>query len=396
MGDVEVWEKSGPNMYMGRRIKANTGGFGRQRGGAGFESLFMIWDRKDYEVQNIGTTKMFTSIGLFGGYPGPTTHTHNLRGTDFLERAQAGEKYAVGDGSYRRAEALRVQRRPRVPPQRVHARAADRGRRPVPLGAQGRRRPGRPARPAGREGPGGRRRGLRAAAVRGVGLRGRAIATRPARPGWSAASRRGSGGRQARERVLAQDFIEPVRRMYAESMRLSPRWAAEYRGFWDLPEDFDFDIITPEVEAEHAAPGKVTPEDVRRRVPRRRAGHPRGRRAASSRRRRRAARSRRRRRLGDMLDGKLSRTAVKDIQSGYKDPDRFDKWLQVLQERVPYGDPIVMPVGEALNVVRTGDGELVIRCDCGHDFCAHDRNWKMEALVFIRDTDELLGRSSRR
>ena len=30
--------------------------------------------------------------------------------------------------------------------------------------------------------------------------------------------------------------------MYAESMRLEPRWAAEFRGFWDLPEDFDFDV----------------------------------------------------------------------------------------------------------------------------------------------------------
>jgi N-methylhydantoinase B/acetone carboxylase alpha subunit len=51
-----------------------------------------------------------------------------------------------------------------------------------------------------------------------------------------------------RERVLAGDFIEPVRRMYAESLRLSQRWAAEFREFWDLPEDFDYDIDTPEVD----------------------------------------------------------------------------------------------------------------------------------------------------
>jgi acetone carboxylase gamma subunit len=93
--------------------------------------------------------------------------------------------------------------------------------------------------------------------------------------------------------------------------------------------------------------------------------------------------------LADLLDEKLPRRAVKDIQSGYKDPDRFDKWIEVLQERVPYDDPIVLPCGEGLNIVQSG-GELVIRCDCGHDFCRHDRNWKMDAVVFVRDTDELM------
>ena len=55
-----------------------------------------------------------------------------------------------------------------------------------------------------------------------------------------------------RERVLAGDFIEPVRRMYAESIRLSDRWAREFRDFWDLPDDFDYDIPTPQVEMSRA------------------------------------------------------------------------------------------------------------------------------------------------
>ena len=40
------------------------------------------------------------------------------------------------------------------------------------------------------------------------------------------------------------------------------------------------------------------------------------------------------------------RRAVKDIQSGIKDPDRFDQWIELLQERVAYDDPIVLPYGE--------------------------------------------------
>jgi hypothetical protein len=43
-------------------------------------------------------------------------------------------------------------------------------------------------------------------------------------------------------------MIDPVQRMYAESMRLSERWAAEFREFWDLPETFEFDVPTPEVD----------------------------------------------------------------------------------------------------------------------------------------------------
>ena len=39
--------------------------------------------------------------------------------------------------------------------------------------------------------------------------------------------------------------------MYAESLRLSDRWADEFRSFWDLP-DFDYDIETPEVDIARA------------------------------------------------------------------------------------------------------------------------------------------------
>ena len=94
--------------------------------------------------------------------------------------------------------------------------------------------------------------------------------------------------------------------------------------------------------------------------------------------------------LADLLDEKLSRRAVKDIQSSIKDPDRFEKWLEVLQERVDYDDRIVLPYGEGMNIVRrAADGELVIRTDAGADLCRWDQNWKMHAPMFVRDSDEL-------
>jgi hypothetical protein len=58
--------------------------------------------------------------------------------------------------------------------------------------------------------------------------------------------------KQERERVVNGDFIEPVKRMYAESIRLSERWAREFREFWDLPGDFDYDVATPQVDMSRA------------------------------------------------------------------------------------------------------------------------------------------------
>jgi acetone carboxylase, gamma subunit len=193
---------------------------------------------------------------------------------------------------------------------------------------------------------------------------------RPVREWWKA----------ERERVLAQEMIEPIKVGYAEAMRLSERWAAEFRGFWDLPEDFDIEALTPTVEAQSSVPGKITPEESADEFL---AGSS----VAEVEPGPASGRALERDTLAAMLDEKLSRREIRQIQSSYKDPDRFDKWLSVLQERVSYDQPIVLPMGEGLNVVRR-DGELVIRCDCGHDFCPPNRNWKMEAVVFIRDDPE--------
>jgi hypothetical protein len=55
-----------------------------------------------------------------------------------------------------------------------------------------------------------------------------------------------------RQRILDRDMIEPAQRMYAESMRLSEKWACEFREFWSLPDDFEFDVPTPEVDLARA------------------------------------------------------------------------------------------------------------------------------------------------
>jgi acetone carboxylase gamma subunit len=93
--------------------------------------------------------------------------------------------------------------------------------------------------------------------------------------------------------------------------------------------------------------------------------------------------------LRDLVDEKLPRGQVRAIQSGFKDADRFDKYVAILQERVPWDDPIVLPFGEHLYIVARS-GEYLIKCDCGYEFCDYRENWKLEALINVRETvDEL-------
>lgn len=94
--------------------------------------------------------------------------------------------------------------------------------------------------------------------------------------------------------------------------------------------------------------------------------------------------------LADLVDERLPRGQVRAIQSGFKDADRFDKYVALLQERVGWDDPIVLPFGEHLSVVAKPGGSYVVKCDCGHEFCEHTENWKLEALIAVRDSEKSL------
>ena len=68
----------------------------------------------------------------------------------------------------------------------------------------------------------------------------------------------------------------------------------------------------------------------------------------------------------------------------------FRAMLALHQEAVAWDDRILIPYGEHLYVVQKPDGRRVVKCDCGHEFCEVERNWKLEALVHLRDTAESL------
>ncbi len=398
MGDIEMWELITPILYLSRRRKASSGGPGRHRGGSSHEALFLHSKTPFWTVQNLGCNKVFTSPGLFGGYPGGMAYIHNIRGADLVERARRGEAYPVADGSFDEPALMAIEG------EREYKQDAWTTDEPmaegdlylvVLRGGSGLGDPLLRAPAAVAEDVVGNHLLPRFAdSVYGVALddgnevdeaataaRREAIRAHrleravPAADWWAA----------HRERVLARDVPMPIQVMYAESMKLSPRWAAEYRGFWDLPEDFEYsDAPTPTIaQIENAQPGKVTPEEAADEFLA--ASEVSGGVSSIG-----VGGSVEPETLGAMLDEKLSRREVKDLQSAYKDTDRFDKWVAVLQERASYPERIVLPLGEGLNVVRGGDGALVTRCDCGHDLCPPERNWKMHAVVNVRESEESL------
>jgi acetone carboxylase, gamma subunit len=93
--------------------------------------------------------------------------------------------------------------------------------------------------------------------------------------------------------------------------------------------------------------------------------------------------------LEDMMDGKLPWPDVHRIMSSFKDPDRFDKYVEILQSRVPWEEPIILPLTPHLYIVKKGN-EYLVKCDCGHEFCDYRKNWKTKALIYVRDSEDSL------
>jgi acetone carboxylase gamma subunit len=90
-----------------------------------------------------------------------------------------------------------------------------------------------------------------------------------------------------------------------------------------------------------------------------------------------------------LIDGKLPWSRVQEIMKDAKDVDRFDKWVAILQSRVSWTERILLPLTPCLFIVEKGK-ERVVRCRCGHDFGDYRVNWKLAALIHVRDTPEKL------
>lgn len=78
-----------------------------------------------------------------------------------------------------------------------------------------------------------------------------------------------------------------------------------------------------------------------------------------------------------------------------KDTDRIQKYLEGLQKKTGFAEPILMRVGDHLYIVKAAEGR-VIKCDCGHVFGDYRVNWKLSAVVHVRETAESIGEVYRR
>jgi acetone carboxylase, gamma subunit len=92
--------------------------------------------------------------------------------------------------------------------------------------------------------------------------------------------------------------------------------------------------------------------------------------------------------IEELVDGTIDFYKLKDMLSNFKDADRFEKYISILQERVPWNDPILLPAGLHLYIVLKKNGDRIVKCDCGHEFCDATDNWKLHALIHVRDSEE--------
>ena len=97
MGDAEAWEQVEPLPFLGRAVKPNTGGAGRRAGGAGFESMRTVKDVSRWLLYEMGNGYMTSDSGLFGGYPAASGYILNAQNTDIRERFENGEDYPQHD-----------------------------------------------------------------------------------------------------------------------------------------------------------------------------------------------------------------------------------------------------------------------------------------------------------
>ncbi len=89
-----------------------------------------------------------------------------------------------------------------------------------------------------------------------------------------------------------------------------------------------------------------------------------------------------------LIDGELSWKELRnEILSDPKDAKRFQRVREVLEERVDWDEPILVPLNDHLHVVGK-DGERIVKAECGAELGPIDDNWKKQARIRVRESEE--------
>ena len=92
-----------------------------------------------------------------------------------------------------------------------------------------------------------------------------------------------------------------------------------------------------------------------------------------------------------LVDGTLDWDTTFRMLSMPKDQQRFVQYLAALQEKVSFTDRIILPLGPHLYIVQSSqDKRWVTQCDCGHVFGDYRENWKLNAMIHVRDSPEAM------
>jgi len=93
--------------------------------------------------------------------------------------------------------------------------------------------------------------------------------------------------------------------------------------------------------------------------------------------------------IRQLVDGTIDEDNVdRLLKLPRKDRDRFFTYIEVLQERVQWDDPILLRLSDKLYVVSKGHGKRVTQCECGKEFGDYRTNWKLASKIRTRKTAE--------
>lgn len=243
-----------PQVFLVREIRKDGGGFGKFRGGSGIHTLYIVPKGIEMDMGAFGSPPIFSTAGIMGGYPAPPLRVWVGRNSNLNELIAAGEQLPSSEGDdpthpdfvrlvSAEWEFIHGQNYPArgLPPGSLFSVVSgDGGGYGDPL----EREPSLVARDF--------QNGITTArAVRdvyGVVLdEANFVVDAPATVELRIAKRRerlsraipaGEYKRRMRERVLAGDFPKPAAALYKDVLKISKKFANEFRSFWNLPEDY--------------------------------------------------------------------------------------------------------------------------------------------------------------
>lgn len=258
MGEMERWETVWPMVYLGRKVKPNSGGPGKYRGGNGYETLNMVWNTDTQLISNSGEGHTFSQSGLFGGYPAASGYRRNVYRSNMKQLIEEQKPYPTcdGDPEYSQIEQM-VTGEIKCDKQCLTL--------PEPYEEGGLYLNFM------RGGPGFGDPLERDYSLIEQDLNEEQFLPRYAEKVYGAVIFKDAGGKwrvdreasdakrreirmerakraipvkqwmeQERQRILKKEFHEAVITMYRESMELGKWWPEYFRSFWNLPEDFKF------------------------------------------------------------------------------------------------------------------------------------------------------------